>query len=74
MNLSRLDRIYVSDLLGDKGGSVEILARTCFSDHAPVILLIQEGQKQASLSLRVPDALQIDDVLAGSIEDLWQDL
>ena len=24
--------------------------------------------------MRIPDALQIDDKLAGSIEDLWQDL
>ena len=41
-NLSRLDRFYVSDWLGEQGGSVGILAGTSFSDHAPIVLALEE--------------------------------
>ena len=40
-NLSRLDRFYVSDWLGEHGDSVGILAGTSFSDHAPVVLALE---------------------------------
>ena len=41
-NLSRLNRFYVSDWLGARGGSIGILASTSMSEHAPEILAIVE--------------------------------
>lgn len=41
-NLSRIDRFYVSDWVGGRGGSIGILAGTSMSDHAPVVLSIAE--------------------------------
>lgn len=41
-NLSRLDRWYVDEWAGRRGGTVGILAGTTFSDHAPVILQLDD--------------------------------
>lgn len=47
-NLSRIGRMYVSDLLGGRGGSMSILAGTCMSDHAPVVIDFFEGDRRFS--------------------------
>ena len=44
-NLSQIYRMYVSDLFGDKGGSLGILASTCMSNHAPILIDIFEGDR-----------------------------
>lgn len=56
-NLSRLDRLYVSDALGEKGGTVGILAGTCFSNHAPVIMYTHDSLNRTSTSLRILEAV-----------------
>lgn len=61
MNLSY--RPNVSDLLGDKRGSIEILARTCMSNHVLVALVLTEGTRRMSRSLHIPDSVHIDDAL-----------
>ena len=38
VNISRLDRLYVSDMFSQKGGTIKIMPGTSFSDHTPVIL------------------------------------
>lgn len=37
-NLSRTDKMYMSDLLGDRGRSLGISASTCMSNHALIVL------------------------------------
>ena len=70
-NLSRLDRINASDLIVDKGGSVGIMAGTCMSDHAPVLVVLSEGHRSFSQSMRIPECVQLDSSLAERIEQIW---
>lgn len=39
MNLFCVDRMHVSNLLGDRGDLVGILVGSCMSDHARVVLV-----------------------------------
>ena len=71
-NLSRLDRMYSSDLLVERGGSVGILAGTCMSEHAPVLLVLSEGNRRFSQSMRIPKCVQIDERLDERIEQIWR--
>ena len=71
-NLSRLDRMYASDLILDRGGSVGILGGTCMSDHSPVMLVVDEGTRQCSQSLRIPESVQLDEKLADKVEQHWR--
>lgn len=68
------DCLNVSDLLNDKGGSLGILAGTFFSNHVPILLFIHDNQGLLSPTLPIPNALQMDNDLEGSIYGLWQDL
>ena len=56
-NLARLDRLYVSDALCDREGSIGILAGTTFSDHAPVVLVLEEQRRPAGQQLRIPESV-----------------
>lgn len=47
MNLSWIDKRYVSNLLGDKGGSIRILVGICMYDHSSVLILM-EGTRRFS--------------------------
>ena len=47
-NLAKLDRFYVSDGLCDRGGTMGILASTKFSNHAPVVLVLEEQRRPPS--------------------------
>ena len=71
-NLSRIDRMYVSDLLLDRGGSVGILSGTCMSDHSPVLMVLAEGTRSFSQSLRIPEGVQLDEGLTERIGELWR--
>lgn len=53
MNLSQIDKMYVSALLGDKGGLVGIFASTNMSDHASVVLVLSKGTWQIPQSLGI---------------------
>ena len=55
MNLSRIDRIYVSDALSDYGGMTSIIAGSCMSDHTPVVVVFREGDAHGSSLLRIPE-------------------
>lgn len=66
--------MYVSDLLGNKGGSVGILVGTCFSDHAPILLVVTKNPWHLSPTLRIPDKLQVDDALVEALEGVWQEI
>lgn len=48
MNLSWIHRMYISDLLGDRGGSVVILSGTCMLDHVHVVLVLFYGNRRFS--------------------------
>ena len=41
-NLSKLDKFYISDSVGERAGTVGILAGTTFSDHVPAILVLKD--------------------------------
>ena len=71
MNMSRIDRVYVSGAVGDWGGTIGILAGTCFSDHFPVLLMVTEGERRGSSVIRVPASVQTDGTLADQIGQLW---
>lgn len=47
-NLSRIDRMYASDLVLDRCGSVGILGGSCMFDHSLVLLVLTEGTTRAS--------------------------
>ena len=53
-NLSGLDRFYISDIVGEKGGTVGILAGTTFLDHAPMNLVLEDQRRHAGTQLRIP--------------------
>ena len=52
--------MYISDVLGARGGTIEILAGTCMSDHSLVILVAHDGEWPADLTLRIRKSIQID--------------
>ena len=68
MNLSRIDQMHVSDLFGDCGGTVEILAETCSSDHSPLMLVATKGESRAVPTVCITKSLQTDDKVAIQIE------
>src|SRR5271156_1631374 len=70
-NLSRIDRFYVSDWLGARGGSTGILAGTSMSDHAPVILVVADTRRITSQSLRIPERVMLDEGMADRVEAIW---
>lgn len=45
VNLSRIDRVYVSDFIRDIGGQVSIIPGTCFCDHSPVLIQLVENKR-----------------------------
>ena len=57
-NLLRIDRMYISNDFGARGGTIEILARTCMSNHFPVMLVTHEDIQPSSISLRIPESMQ----------------
>ena len=73
-NLSRIDELYISDDLGMRGGTSEILAGTCMSDHSPIMLVTHEDLCWSSFSLRIPEGMQTDEGFSDSIERLWTGL
>ena len=74
MNLSRIDRIYVSDALSDYGGMTSIIAGSCMSDHAPVAVVFREGGAHSSSALRIPESVQLDESLTEQVETIWGQL
>ena len=56
-NLARLDRFYVSDALCDRGGLIGILVGITFSDHAPVVLVLEEQRRPATQQLCILEAV-----------------
>ena len=73
-NLSRIDRLYISEDFGMRGGTCEILAGTCMSDHSPVMLVTHEDMRLSSFALRIPESMQTDEGLSDRIEGLWSGL
>ena len=69
--MSRIDRFYVSGPVGDWGGHIGIHAGTCFSDHSPVMVVVSEGERGGSASIRVPASVQTDGMLADQVGQLW---
>ena len=53
--------MYISDDLGVRGDTIEILAETCMSDHCRVMLVTHEDARLTSLSLRIPESIQTDE-------------
>ena len=71
MNLSRIDRIYVSDALSDYEGTTSIIAGSCMSDHAPVVVVFRERDAHVSTVMRIPESVQLDESLTEQIEMIW---
>ena len=57
MNLSWIDKIYVSDALSDYGGMKSIIAGSCMVDHAPVVVAFRESDAHASLVMRILESV-----------------
>ena len=74
MNLSRIDRIYVSDALSDYGGTTSIIAGSCMSDHAPVVVVFRERDAHVSTVMCIPESVQLDESLTEQIEMIWGQL
>ena len=70
-NLSRIDRLYISEDFGMRGGTCEILAGSCMSDHSPVMLVTHEDLRHFAFALRIPESMQTDSGFSDEIEGLW---
>eukprot|EP00250_Pteridium_aquilinum_P022375 c25362_g1_i1 orf=3-2321(-) len=74
-NLSRIDRFYVDEWAIGRGGEVGILAGTTLSDHAPVILWIEEHTRRTtSPQMRIPDSLLECPEIDCMIQEIWDGL
>ena len=71
-NLSRLDRFYIRYSVGERGGTMGILASTTFSDHAPVVLVLEDQRRPAGTQLRIPEVVVTDACLCGEIKEIWR--
>ena len=58
--MSRIDRIYVSDMFGDCGGTVGILAGSYLSDHSTVMLVSSGGRSRTAGATQIPAGVQTD--------------
>ena len=50
-----------------------ILAGTTFSDHAPVVLVLEDQRCPAGTQLRIPEVVVTDAGLCGEIEEIWME-
>lgn len=64
MNLFWIQRMYVSDLLGNRDGSMGILSGTCMLDHVSVVLLLSYSDRRYSWTLYTFESVQLDEDLA----------
>ena len=53
VNVSRLDRFYLSDYFQNMGGMIGIMPGMTFSDHAPICLHILEDRHRKELHVGV---------------------
>ena len=63
INLSKIDRIYVSEALLDYGGMTSIIARSCMLDHVPLVVVFREGDAHVSLVMRILESVHLDESL-----------
>ena len=74
VNLSRLDRFYISSGLQSSGGLAGIMSGTSFSDHAPIFFNILDVKEKGDVHLRISEALIRDGTLRPSIENIWKQM
>ena len=74
LNESRIDRIYLSDYFAILEGEITIMPGTTLSDHAPVLLTLQQGgyrKRGRSQQVRIPDWVFQEDKYKSEVESLW---
>ena len=71
VNLSKLDRFYISEIFQEKGGHVGILPTTTFSDHAPIFITILEESKRIEKPIRITDAIISDENCKEHLVEIW---
>ena len=71
VNLSRLDRFYVSTYLRQWGGQIGILAGTSFSDHSLVSLEVLGRKLNGQAVTRMLDSVIQDSSLKEQVNQLW---
>ena len=71
MNLSWIDRIYVSDALSDYGGITSIITGSCMLDHTPVVVVFRDGHAHISSVMRIPKSVQLNESLTEQVEMIW---
>ena len=72
-NLPRIDRIYVDDLFAEIGGSVGIYRGTTFSNHAPVVLQVNDGKKHKQQGrIRIPPELFTKPIITKQVMYIWR--
>ena len=70
----RIDMIYVDDLFAEIGGSVGIYPGTTFSDHAPVVLQVNDGKKfKQQGRIRIPQELFIEPIITEQVMYIYGD-
>ena len=74
MNLSHIDRMYVSDALSNCGGMTSFVAGSCMSNHAPVVVSFKERDYHGSPITCIPESIQLDENLALHIGKIWGQL
>ena len=72
MNMSRINRMYASDMFGDCGGNVGILAGTCLFDNSLILLVSNEGRPRSVVATWIPAGVQTDSEIASQVEQIWQ--
>ena len=70
MNLSWIDRMYVSDALSKCRGMTSIVVGSCMLDHAPVVVVFRESDAHVSLVMCILESVQLDESLTEHIETI----
>ena len=70
--LEHLDHFYTNDWAVGKGGHCRVITRTMHSDHAPMILTIDEAPHSLDpCSCRIPNVIYSNEEGRSCILELW---
>ena len=70
-NIARLDRFYVGECLAERGGTIQIVSGTTFSDHAPVLMTLLENASPKSKKLKIPNSILVKAEYKQHIVQIW---
>ena len=72
VNMSGINRFYLSDVFRERGGQQSIMPKTSLSDHSPIILNIREAIRPIEKQRRIPESIFSDLKLARDVDEIWR--